>query len=196
MFNRVTADGYFASAEGALDWQVPDAEMDANIATGLSTGERGAVLFGRKTYEMFAGFWPNVLAQGDKAENPHAPGERSPVMQRMAQWLDAAEKVVFSTTLQEATWRNTRIARTIDPKEIEEMKRRPGEGIMIFGSGSIVSQLTAHGLIDEYWFVVTPVLLGQGRSLFRDIPVRTSLVLCEATAHKSGNVTLRYEPKR
>ena len=194
MFNRVTVDGCFASRDGALDFVVPDAELDESIAAGISTGERAAVLFGRKTYEMFAGFWPQVLAQGGRAAGPHGEGQDSGVMLAMAKWLDAAEKVVFSTTLQHATWRNTRIARSIDPAEIDAMKRQPGEGIMIFGSGSVVSQLTRHRLIDEYWFVVTPIVLGEGQALFRDVPVRTPLALLECKAYGTGNVMLRYAP--
>ena len=72
------------------------------------------------------------------------------------------------------------------------MKRQPGKGIMVFGSGSIVSQLTQHGLIDEYQFVISPTLLGSGRTLLREVSKSSKLNLLEATGYKSGNVMLRY----
>ncbi len=81
---------------------------------------------------------------------------------------------------------------TFDPREIEALKRQPGKDMIIFGSGSIVSQLTAHGLIDEYQFVVDPVLLGQGKRLLGELPASTALKLEEAKAYPSGNVLLRY----
>ena len=190
MFNRVTADGYFAGPDGNLDWVVPDRDLDQAGAAGIPGTD--TVLFGRRTYEMFASFWPYVLDDSPTSPNPHIPRERSAEMRAMAVMLNEATKLVFSTTLKEATWKNSRLLRTLDPAEIEAMKRQPGKDLIIFGSGSIVSQLTAHGLIDEYQFVVDPVLLGRGRQLLGDLPTRTPLKLEEAKAYPSGNVLLRY----
>ena len=72
------------------------------------------------------------------------------------------------------------------------MKKQPGKDMMIFGSGSIVSQLTEHGLIDEYQFVVSPILLGSGRSLLSGVSKSSRLDLLEARKYPSGNVMLRY----
>ncbi len=76
------------------------------------------------------------------------------------------------------------------------MKREPGKDIMVLGSGSIVSQLTEHGLIDEYQIVVGPLFLGRGRPLLRDVTRSTTLQLLEAQAFPQGNVLLRYAPRR
>lgn len=190
MFNRVTADGYFAGSDGNLDWVVPDRELDKAAASGIPGTD--TVLFGRRTYEMFASFWPHVLDDASTAPNPHMPRERSAEMRAMAVMLTEATKLVFSKTLKEVTWKNSRLVRAVDPREIEAWKRRPGKDMIIFGSGSIVSQLTAHGLIDEYQFVVDPVLLGQGQRLLSEMPARTALKLEEAKAFPSGNVMLRY----
>lgn len=190
MFNRVTADGYFAGPDGDLGWVVPDPELDRAAAARLS--ERGTILFGRRTYEMFASFWPQVVAETPTAPNPHAPGRGSPEMRAMGVWLNESEKFVFSTSLRDATWANSHLRPTLEPKEIAKLKRQPGGDILIFGSGSIVSQLTEHELIDEYQFVVNPVLLGGGRPLVRDVSSQLSLKLAEAKAYPSGNVMLRY----
>ena len=86
-----------------------------------------------------------------------------------------------------------RVARVIgDPREIETMKAQPGKDLVVFGSGSIVSQLTQRGLIDEYQFVVCPILLGSGRPLLSDVSKRLRLDLLEAKALPSGDVMLRY----
>jgi dihydrofolate reductase len=110
----------------------------------------------------------------------------------MAVMLSEATKLVFSRTLKELTWKNSYLLDEFDPREVEAMKRQPGKDMLVFGSGSIVSQLTRHGLIDEYQFVVNPVLLGSGRSLLSGVSTSARLALLEAREFPSGNVLLRY----
>lgn len=191
MFNRVSADGYFAVPDGNLQWVVPDDEADkagADASPGFDT-----ILFGRRTYEMFEGFWPKALDDSPTAPDPHSAGRRSPAIRAMAIWINDANKLVFSRTLKSVTWRNSRLLGEFDPRTIEDLKRQPGKNMIIFGSGSIVSQLAEHGLIDEYQFVVSPILLGNGRTLVNGLSKSARLDLAEATKHKSGHVVLRYE---
>jgi dihydrofolate reductase len=191
-FNRVTADGYFASSDGKLDWTVPEPQIDKEAGEGMSGP--GAILFGRKTYEMFQAFWPHALEDPATAPDPHMKGRRSPEIRAMAVWINEAAKIVFSKTLEDVTWKNSRLLRAFDPREIEAMKKQPGPDMIIFGSGSITSQLAEHGLIDEYRFIVGPVLLGEGKSLIRGVPRSSRLDLLEAKTYPSGNVMLRYVP--
>jgi dihydrofolate reductase len=186
MFNRVTADGQFAGADGNLDWVVPEEELDKAAAEGMPT--TGTILFGRRTYQQFEGFWPHVR---EGSTDPHG-AERSPEILAMATFINQATKVVFSRTLREVTWTNSQLVGELDPREVEAMKAEPGEDMIIFGSGSIVSQLTQHGLIDEYQFVVSPILLGSGRPLFSGVSKSSRLDLLEAKEYPSGNVVLRY----
>lgn len=190
MFNHVSADGYFADKEGKLDWAVPDPELDKAAVSSMS--ETGTMLFGRRTYEMFEQFWPRALDDSHTAPDPHAEGRRSPELRAMAEWINNANKLVFSTTLKKVSWKNSRLLARIDPREIESLKQQAGADMMIFGSGSVVSELTEHGLIDEYLFVVAPVLLGAGKQLLRDVSKHSKLDLLEAKAFPSGNVRLRY----
>ena len=113
-------------------------------------------------------------------------------MRTMAEWINGAHKIVISSTRRDLTWRNSRVMSGLHPAAIEALKGEPGQDIMIFGSGSIVSLLTAHGLIDEYQFIVSPLLLGTGRSLVSGVSRRLPLDLQEAKAFPSGNVMLRY----
>lgn len=190
MFNRVSADGYFAGVDGNLDWVVPEEQLDKAGADSLSDSD--TILFGRRTYEMFESFWPHALDDAATAADPHNAGRRSPEIRAMAVWINNATKLVVSKTRKEVTWKNSRLLREVDPREIDAIKRQPGKTIMIFGSGSIVSQLTHHDLIDEYHFIVGPILLGGGQSLVSGVSKRSRLNLLEAKQYPSGNVALRY----
>jgi dihydrofolate reductase len=192
IFDHVTADGYFATRDGTLDWVVPE---DAAPEHAMKrTGEITTVLFGRKTYDMFAEFWPAAYEKtrrGQVPDDPHQPGVSSEHAGTIAKFLNDVEKVVYSRTLTDPTWNNTRVVRELDRRDIEALKRGPGGGIMIFGSASIVSTLSKHGLIDEYQLVVSPVVLGAGRKLI-DNADRRGVTLAETKQFDSGVVLLRY----
>lgn len=195
-FNRVSADGYFASHDGKLDWVVPDEELDKSAGKAIGEGGgSGTLLFGRKTYEMFQSFWPNALREAEKrgaatAQNPHAANQ-SPEMLAMAKYINAAQKIVWSRTLNDVTWENTRLIREFDPHDVQELKRGPGNAMMIFGSGEIASRLSEYRLIDEYHFIVNPVILGDGKTLISDAD-SAKLELLESKAYPSGCVMLRF----
>ena len=190
-FNRVSADGYFSAPDGNLNWVVPEEEIDKQATQNMSG--QGTLMFGRRTYEMFASFWPHQLDKPVGAEDPHSPGRRPPEMHAMAVYINEAIKIVFSRTLKDVRWKNSRLLGKFDPREVERIKQEPGGDIMIFGSGTIVSQLAQNDLIDEYQFVTGPVLLGDGKSLISGMSKTVPLKLVEAKPYKSGNVMLRYQ---
>jgi dihydrofolate reductase len=190
-FNWVTADGYFAGADGNLDWVVPDEEQAKAAAGDISAFD--TVVFGRRTYELFEGFWRHaVVDESGSIPDPHHPGRRSREHGAIAIALNKMTKLVFSRSMKDATWANSRLLRQLDPHEIETMKAESGKDLIVFGSGSIVSQLTQHGLIDEYQFAMCPVLLGSGQPLIRGVSTRLRLDLLEAKRLPSGDVILRY----
>ena len=90
------------------------------------------------------------------------------------------------------TWRNSRLIHELDPTQIDAMKEQSGKDMIVFGSGAVVSQLSEHRLIDEYQFVVNPLLLGSGRSLVCGVSQRAKLDLIEEKRFASGIVLLRY----
>jgi dihydrofolate reductase len=191
VFEWMTADGYFAAPDGNLDWVVPDEEQARAAAEGISNFD--TVLFGRRTYELFEGFWRHaVVDDGGTVPDPHDPGRRSSEHGAIAIALNRMTKLVFSRTLKDVTWRNSRLLRELDPREIDTIREQPGKDMIIFGSGSIVSQLTQHCLVDEYQFVVCPVLLGSGLPLLSGVSKLVRLDLMEAKALPSGDVMLRY----
>lgn len=183
MFQRLSADGSFAAADGRMEWVVPEPELDRDSAS--NTNSFDAVLFGRRTYDIFASFWPNV--QGD------APGF-SPEMRAFAAVLNAAQKLVFSRHQPTLPWRGSQLLGAFDAEQVAALKRRPGKDILVFGSGAIAALLAQHGLIDEYQLVLSPLLLGGGRPLFAGLPASVPLRLLQAKSYPAGNVMLRYAP--
>jgi dihydrofolate reductase len=192
LFNRISADGYFAGPHGELDFAVPDDELERDAV--LSLPEADTILFGRKTYQSFEGFWRHALDDANTAPDPHSEGHRSEGLRKMAVWINHAHKLVFSKKLSDVTWKNAQLLRSLEAQQVEALKREAGRGIMVFGSGSIASQLTQHRLVDEYVFVVSPVALGSGTTLLRDVSKSLRLRLLEAKSYASGNVRLRYAP--
>ena len=196
MFNRLSADGYFAATDGSLDWIVPDPDFDRSAGEAIERNGVDTILFGRRTYELFERFWPDALDSSPTAADPHQRGHRSPEMRAMARMLNGSEKIVFSTTRKELTWRNSRLVSAFEPQAVEAMKQQAGKDIMVFGSGTIVSLLATHALIDEYRLLISPVLLGQGRRLIDGLPRIAGLDLAAVMSYPSGNVMLHYSSGR
>ncbi|MDB5144117.1 MAG: bifunctional deaminase-reductase domain protein [Mucilaginibacter sp.] len=145
-------------------------------------------LYGRKTYELMVPYWPDV------AKNPS--GDREEDVE-FARAFDAVDKiVVFSKSLDRSEGEKTRIVRTGLRDEVLKLKQQPGKSIMT-GGVDLASQLAALGLIDEYRFVVHPIIIGEGRRVFEGINLqeKLKLKLVESTAFKSGAIALRYLKK-
>jgi dihydrofolate reductase len=140
-------------------------------------------VFGRKTYELMVPFWPEVARSQSmtKAENEFALA------------FDSINKIVFSRSLDSAKDKNTRIVRGNLHDEILKLKQEPGKNILV-GGVSIPSQLIELGLVDEYLFVVGPIIAGEGRRLWEGVslPERLQLKLVESKVFKSGCVALHY----
>ena len=103
-------------------------------------------------------------------------------------------KVVFSRTLERASWSNTRLVKRDLPGEIRRMKQEPGPDMVILGSGSIVSQLAQESLIDDYQVIVNPIVLGAGKTMFDGIKQRLTFKLTQTRTFANGNVLLCYQP--
>jgi dihydrofolate reductase len=145
----------------------------------------GALLYGRKTYQLMVPFWP------DMAKDHSGPTK---AMNDFADAFDAVgEIVVFSRSLENGEGKNTRIVRGDLKDEVAKMKQEPG-GPILLGGVDLPSQLITSGLIDEYRIVVQPVLAGEGRRLFDDVnlPEKLDLKLIESKVLASGSVALRY----
>jgi dihydrofolate reductase len=179
VFENISLDGYFTDALGAMTWAhdgVPDPEFTEFTCNNAKGG--GALLFGRVTYEMMAGFWTTDAA--------------ARMMPDVAKQMNALPKYVFSNTLKKADWNNTSILLGEPAAELARLKKEGGGDITILGSGTIVTQLAQARLVDSYAFVVCPVVLGRGRSLFDGVKERQLLKLETSRSFKNGKTFLSY----
>ena len=180
MFNNISLDGYFVDTNGDMSWAHAgrdDPEMGEFTAANAQGG--GALVLGRVTYELMKAFWPTPMA--------------AQMMPEVARGMNAARKYVFSRSLKNSDWANTAILDGDPAAEVARLKKDGGDkGLTILGSGSIVKQLTTAGLIDDYQFMLCPVVLGGGRTLFDGVPGRPSLTLENSRIFKSGKVFLHY----
>jgi dihydrofolate reductase len=177
VFESISIDGYFTDANGDISWThagSDDPEFTRWISGNASSG--GELLFGRKTYDMMAAFWPTPTAAQQ--------------MPKVAAGINAARKYVASTTLQpKPAWNNTQRLTGDLVQAVRDLKSHEGPDITILGSGSIAAQLDLAGLVDEYLLVIIPVALGGGRTLF---PRRHALRLVDQRAFSCGNVVVTY----
>ena len=183
---NVTMDGMTAGPEGDLSWLIEHAVTPqmAAYAEGIWRGATTAVM-GRTNYEGFQGYWPAVADDPDAA-----PRDRA-----LAVWIDTVEKVVFSRTLEEATWQNSRLARDVEP-EIGALKEADGGDILVLNSASIIQALLKADLLDELRINVLPAIVGGGLRLLGEGLPRSDWELVGALTLQSGGVAMHHRRRR
>jgi dihydrofolate reductase len=175
----ISLDGYYAGPNGEIDWHVVDGEFNEYSTELLNSVD--TLLFGRVTYQLMADYWPTPAAIKD-----------DPII---AAQMNKKSKMVFSKTLEKVEWQNTRLIKGNATQEILKMKQQPGKDMVIFGSGDLVTTLTEAGLIDDYRIFINPVVLGRGKTLFKNLTNRLSLKLLKTKIFRSGLVLLSYGPQ-
>lgn len=179
----ITLDGFIVDSAGKLDWILGDDELSEYELNVMQNAD--IMIFGAKTYKDFAGYWPNVPDNPDAMdwEKIHAKN------------MNKAKKIVFSKTITAPKWDNTTVLNGINGEEIQNLKNESTSSLLIYGSASIVQQLTNLGLIDEYQLLVHPVALGSGKPLFENLKSRLNLALIETKKFNSGVICSTYHPK-
>jgi dihydrofolate reductase len=178
---HISLDGFVAGLNGEMNWIKVDDEMFDFVAT--MTEQADTALYGRVTYEMMQSYWPTA---GEKPNASKHDKEHSA-------WYNKVSKVVLSKTMQEAGLQNTKVFGDHLSENINKIKQANGKNILIFGSPSASQSLLNEGLIDEFWLFVNPILLGQGRLLFKDLIETTNLKLVESKTFTSGVIALHYQ---
>jgi dihydrofolate reductase len=167
-------DGGFAHG----GWQVPffDEGVLASAQEGMA--ETDAYLFGRRTYQIFAAYWPTAPA--DDPFGGH---------------LNATKKYVASRTLKAVEWQNSEVLTGDVAEAVAELKGQPGGTISVLGSGNLVQTLIERDLVDEFSLVISPIVLGSGKRLFRDSEQVRHMALIRSTTTPKGNVVVSYGPE-
>ncbi len=181
IYSAITSlDGYVADVNGNFEWAVPDEE----VHTFINDLERpvGTYLYGRRMYEVMVGW-----------ETAHTLADQSPLMRDFAEIWQAADKIVYSRTLQTVSSARTRIERDFEPEAIRQMKVRAGHDIIV-GGPELAAQAIKAGLVDELHLFVVPIVVGGGK---QSLPnnVRQKLELLDERRFGNGMVYLHYHTR-
>jgi len=179
LYMLTTLDGFYEGPNKEIDWHNVDEEFNEFAIEQLNSVD--VLLFGRVTYELMASYWPTPAATTN-----------DPIV---ADKMNSLPKIVFSKTLSSVEWQNTRLVKENIAEEISKLKQQPGKDLIIFGSSDLAVTLIQHGLIDEYRIMVNPVVLGNGKHLFKGINHKLNLKLLKTKTFRSGNVLLYYQPE-
>ncbi len=177
-YNFLTLNGFFKGPNEDISWHTHGEEEAKYSEEALA--QDNILLFGRKTYEHMASFWPTPQAKE--------------LFPKVAAGMNKAEKIVFSQAPFEPEWENTQVISGDIVKKIREIKKSPGKDMTILGSGAIINLFTDHGLIDEYQFMIDPVAISDGTPIFNNIKQKLVLQLTGSKVFKSGVVLLNYQP--
>lgn len=177
-FMMTSLDGYFEGPDHDINWHRVDEEFNDFAIEQLDSVD--ALLFGRMTYQMMASYWPTPAATED---DPVVAGK-----------MNSLPKIVFSTTLPDADWQNTRLVKENVAAELSKLKEQPGKDLIIFGSSDLAVTLIRDGLLDEIRVMVNPVVLGGGKLLFEGLKGKLNLTLLKTRVFRNGNVLFFYRP--
>jgi dihydrofolate reductase len=178
VFNFLTLNGYYKGMNEDISWHRHGSEEAEFAAQGAQT--ESILLFGRKTFQMMASYWPTPQGMQDNPE--------------VAKGMNKSQKFLLSKTLRTVDWQNTQIIRENAMDEVKALKEKSDKDITVLGSGSVVTQLADAGLIDIFQFMIDPVVLGKGTPEFQGLAQTLNLKLTDCRTFKSGVVMLTYEP--
>lgn len=176
MWNLMTLDGFVEGSNRDISWHedVWGEELEQLSIEQLKSA--GGLMFGRVTYELMANHWPSAAG-------------------KVADFMNALPKYVFSRTLTKSNWNNTQMFGADAAGTVTRLKRELPKDIFLFGSADLAAHLIPHGLIDEFRIAVNPIILGGGTPLFKP-GERVKLKLLDAKTLSTGIVILRYEPAK
>jgi dihydrofolate reductase len=177
-FIFTSLDGFYEGPNGELDWSNVDAEFNDFAIRQLDSAD--TLGFGRATYEHMATYWPTEQA---KANDPAITSR-----------MNDKEKLVFSTTLTDATWSGTTVVCGEATEHLPAIKAAVGKELLVIGSAHLTAKLAPAGVLDELRVMIFPIVLGQGRALFAELTDSLPLTLRGVREFDSGNVLLTYRP--
>jgi dihydrofolate reductase len=177
-FNFLSLNGYYKGLREDISWH-RHGEEEAQFSAENAKSD-SILLFGRVTYEMMVSFWPTEQAKS--------------MMPEVADGMNKSEKIVFSRTMEKAEWNNSRVIQHDIYGTVRKLKETGTKDMTILGSGSIVSQLADHGLIDVYSIMIDPVAIPYGSTIFHGISKKLDLKLISTRSFNSGVVLLNYAP--
>jgi dihydrofolate reductase len=181
---QMSVDGCIAGPNGEMDWMVGPLDDEALKYVSKITESVDTILLGRKMTDVFISYWLDVM---------NKPDDR---WYAFAKRMIEIPKVVFTKTLNKSQWINTDIATGDLIEEVSKIRSQNGRDIVVYGGASFDSSLIKEKLIDEFYLFINPVAIGNGMTIFKDLNEIQKYSLIESKVFESGEVLLRYEPKR
>jgi dihydrofolate reductase len=183
---NVSLDSFMSGPNCELDWHFERWGPDLAQSFGEQLSQADTILLGRVTYCAMARYWPEKSQDLSFSREDIA----------FADMMNNYTKVVFTNTLTRPVWGNSKLIKGNLKKEILKLKQQPGKDIIIYGSGKLItSMVELGGLIDEYVLWVHPVVLGNGKPLFKCLPDSLCMKLVKTHTFRSGVVMLCYQPQ-
>lgn len=180
----ISLDGYFEGPGHDISWHKVDDEVERFEVKMLRSAD--LFIFGRRTYQLMEDAWPRM------AKDPALSKEN----REIAHLINNTPKIVVSRTLknveEKENWKNVTLLHEFNPDEIRRLKELPGKDICVGGSELAVS-FAKEGLIDDFWFMVTPIVIGKGTPILAGLDQKLNLRLVKTKRFKSGNVLLHYK---
>ena len=181
----LSLDGFFEGPDHDISWHNVDEEFAQFIIEQMRNVD--LILFGRRSYELMEAFWPQAEDDPDGTTGNH----------EIARMMNHTKKIVYSTTLEKVdekkNWEQVSLLRRVDPAEVKRWKGEPGGEIWVGGS-SLATAFVEAGLIDEFRFVINPIVLGKGTRIFSGLGCKLDLTLVDSRKFACGNVLLIYRP--
>jgi dihydrofolate reductase len=180
-FTFITLNGFYKGPNEDISWHKQTQGEEEEKFSRDSVKSDNILLFGRRTYELMYKWWPTEEAKKQMPE--------------IAEGMNKADKIVFSTTLKHAEWENTKVISGDLIAEVNKLKQEAQKNMTILGSGSVLAQLAEYGLVDEFKIMIDPIAIGSGTTLFNGIKKPLDIKLISGKSFKSGTVLVRYQPK-
>jgi|SRR5579864_2558451 len=185
VFMTLSLDGFFEGPDHDISWHNVDEEFTQFVIEQMR--KMDLILFGRRSYELMESFWPETEDDPDETAGTH----------EIARMMNHSKKIVYSTTLEKVgekkNWEQVSLLRRVDPAEVKRWKEEPGGEIWVGGS-SLATAFVEAGLIDEFRFVISPIVLGKGTRFLSGLGRKLDLTLVDSRKFASGNVLLTYRP--
>jgi len=185
MFMMLSVDGYFEGPNHDLSWHNVDDEFNKFAVDMLRSAD--LFIYGRRMYQVMAEAWPRM------AKDPTLSNEDKEI----ARLINNTPKIVISKTLEKVeeseNWKNIKLVHKFDVDEVKRLKEQPGKNILIGGSELAIS-FVKEGLMDEFWFMINPVIIGKGTAILSGLGQKLGLELIMTRSFKSGNLLLYYKP--
>jgi dihydrofolate reductase len=181
---QMSVDGYVAGPEGELEWMTWHWDKELENFVDDLTDSIDTILLGRKMTPGFMTYWTRASNDPSSKEYP------------FAKKMINTPKIVFSRTLEKSEWENTELASGDTSKYINDLKKKNGKDIIVYGGAGFVSSLVKNGLIDEYYLFINPSALGKGMRIFNNITNQLKLRLADSKKFECGIVLNLYQPQK